>query len=60
MPSKSAKQQRLFGAALNAKRGGKAFPAAKKIANQMSENQLKDFAQKPIARSKPKKGKSYL
>lgn len=49
-----------MGAALNAKRGGNAFPAAKKIANQMSENQLKDFAQKPIARSKPKKGKSYL
>ena len=43
-----------MGAALNAKRGGKTFPLAQKIAGQMNENQLEDFAKKP------KKGKSYL
>ena len=53
MPSKSAKQRRLMGAALNAKRGGKSFPEAEKIAGQMSEKQLEDFARKP-------KKKSYL
>lgn len=47
MPSKSAKQQHLMGAALAAKRGANTFPAAKKIAGQMSEQQLEDFAKKP-------------
>jgi hypothetical protein len=51
MPSKSAKQQRLMGAALSAKRGNKTFPEARKIAKQMTEKQLEDFA---------KKTKSYL
>jgi Protein of unknwon function (DUF3008) len=40
-----------MGAALAAKRGAKTFPEAKKIAGQMTEKQLKDFAKKP---------KSYL
>ena len=43
-----------MGAALAAKRGAKTFPAAQKIAEQMNEKQLEDFAKKP------KKGKSYL
>jgi hypothetical protein len=43
-----------MGAALSAKRGADTFPAAKKIAGQMSEKQLEDFAKKP------KKKKSYL
>lgn len=47
MPSKSKAQQNLMGAALSAKRGGKTFPAAKKVASQMSEKQLKDFAKGP-------------
>jgi hypothetical protein len=55
MPSKSNKQRRLMGAALAAKRGAKSFPEAKKIAGQMTEKQLEDFARNP----KPKK-KSYL
>jgi Protein of unknwon function (DUF3008) len=53
MPSKSNAQRRLMGAALSAKRGGKSFPEAKKIAGQMSEKQLEDFARKS-------KKKSYL
>ena len=57
MPAKSPAQQRLMGAALGAKRGGKSFPLAQKIAGQMTENQLKDFATGPV---KPKKAKSYL
>ena len=44
-----------MGAALGAKRGAKSFPAAEKIAGQMTEQQLKDFASKPV-----KKPKSYL
>jgi len=36
-----------MGAALNAKRGGKTFPEARKVAGQMSEKQLEDFARKP-------------
>ena len=43
MPSTSKAQQRLMGAALSAKRGGKTFPLARKVAGQMSESQLKDF-----------------
>lgn len=44
-----------MGAALSAKRGGKAFPLAKKIAGQMTETQLEDFA-----RGASKKKKGYL
>lgn len=51
MPSKTPAQRRLMGAALAAKRGAKTFPEAKKVASQMSEKQLEDFARKP---------KSYL
>jgi hypothetical protein len=46
MPAKSASQRRLMGAALAAKRGGKTFPEARKVASQMSEKQLEDFARK--------------
>jgi len=46
MPAKSASQRRLMGAALSAKRGGKTFPEARKVASQMSEKQLEDFARK--------------
>lgn len=53
MPSKSTAQRNLMGAALSAKRGGKTFPLARKIAGQMSENQLKDFAVKPVVAVKP-------
>jgi Protein of unknwon function (DUF3008) len=62
MPSRSKSQQKLFGAALGAKRGAKTFPAAKKLAGQMSEQQLKDFATgpvKPTKPAKPQKTKSY-
>jgi hypothetical protein len=47
MPPRTPKQQRLMGAALSAKRGGKAFPEARKVAGQMSEKQLEEFATKP-------------
>jgi hypothetical protein len=57
MPSTSAKQRRLMGAALSAKRGKKTFPAARKIAGQMTESQLEDFAKGP---AKKKKSKTYL
>lgn len=43
-----------MGAALAAKRGAKSFPEAEKIAQEMSEKQLIDFAKKP------RKKKSYL
>jgi hypothetical protein len=59
MPAKSAKQQRLMGAALGAKRGAKSFPLAQKIAGQMSEDQLVDFAKTPKVPKIPK-AKSYL
>lgn len=57
MPSKSIKQRNLMGAALAAKRGKSSFPEANKIAGQMTEQQLVDFAKKPV---KPKKKTSYL
>ena len=57
MPSKSQSQRRLMGAALAAKRGKSSFPEAQKIAGQMTEDQLKDFASSPKAK---KKGRSYL
>jgi len=56
MPSKTPAQRRLMGAALAAKRGGKSFPLARKIAGQMTETQLEDFARKTPAK---KKSKSY-
>lgn len=43
MPATSRKQAALFGAAIAAKRGKKTFPAAEKLASQMSESKLKDF-----------------
>jgi hypothetical protein len=43
MPSTSKKQQALFGAAIAAKRGKSTFPAAEKLASQMSEEKLKHF-----------------
>ena len=47
MGAKSEAQQHLMGAALAAKRSGKAaFPEARKVANQMSESQLERFASK--------------
>jgi Protein of unknwon function (DUF3008) len=60
MPSTSAKQRRLMGAALSAKRGQKTFPRAQKLAGQMSEPQLKDFAQKPVKQKKSQAPPSYL
>jgi hypothetical protein len=42
-PSTTKSQQHLFGAAVAAKRGKKTFPAAEKLAAQMSESKLKDF-----------------
>ncbi len=47
MPAVSAKQRRLMGAALAAKRGGKAAsPKVAKVAKGMSEKQLRDFAKR--------------
>jgi hypothetical protein len=43
-----------MGAALAAKRGAKSFPLARKLASQMSEKQLEDFARKPKAKRKRK------
>jgi hypothetical protein len=62
MPAKSRAQQRLMGAALGAKRGGKSFPLAQKIAGQMTEDQLVDFAKTPKVPKMPKvpKAQSYL
>jgi hypothetical protein len=48
-----------MGAALGAKRGGKSFPLAQKIAGQMTEDQLVDFAKTPKLPKIPK-AKSYL
>lgn len=53
MPAKSAKQRRLMGAALAAKRGGKAASGeVRKVANSMTEKQLRDFAKKPKGKKK--------
>lgn len=48
MPAKSAKQRRMFGAALAMKRG-EASPkgGAGKLARTMGEKTLRDFAKKP-------------
>ena len=51
MPSTSRSQQRLFGAALAAKRGAPTFPKAQKIAGQMNTKQLEDFAKKPAKKT---------
>ena len=60
MPSKSGAQRRLMGAALGAKRGGKSFPLAQKIAGQMTESQLEDFAKGPPKKKVSKKPPSYF
>jgi hypothetical protein len=49
-----------MGAALGAKRGAKSFPLAQKIAGEMSEKQLSDFAKKPAKLPKIPKPKTYL
>jgi len=56
MPAKSEKQRRLMGAALSYKRGENKHPSSevKKVAESMSEEQLEDFASKPIAKKKEK------
>jgi hypothetical protein len=54
MPAKSAAQQRLFGAALGAKRGAKSFPLAQKLAGQMTEPQLIDMTKAPKAPKIPR------
>lgn len=60
MPSKSKAQRNLMGAALAAKRGKTTFPLAKKISGQMSEQQLTDFARKPVQKKKSQTPESYL
>lgn len=53
MPAKSDKQRKLMGAALAAKRGGKAAsPEVAKVAKSMSEKQLKEFATKKKGKGK--------
>jgi hypothetical protein len=48
MPPRTARQQRLMGAAYAVKEGkAKGFPEARKVAGQMSKTQLKEFATKP-------------
>jgi hypothetical protein len=51
-------KRNLMGAALAAKRGAQTFPMAQKLAGQMTEDQLIDFAQNPPKPKKPKKGQS--
>jgi hypothetical protein len=41
-----------MGAALSAKRGHKTFPEARKVASQMTQKQLEDFARKPKTKKK--------
>jgi len=57
MPAKSEKQRRLMGAALSYKRGENKHPSSevKKVARSMTEEQLEDFASKPIAKKKGNK-----
>lgn len=57
MPAKSEKQRRLMGAALSYKRGENKHPSEeiKKVANSMTEEQLEDFASKPIDKKKKSK-----
>lgn len=47
MPSKSEKQRKFFGAAMSAKKGeGKVTGAAKKVAKEMPEKEIKKFLKK--------------
>ena len=57
MPAKSEKQRRLMGAALAYKRGENphASEEVRKVAESMTEEQLEDFASKPIAKKEKKK-----
>ncbi len=54
MPAKSEKQRRLMGAALAYKRGESknVSEGIKKVANNMSEKELEDFASKPKSNKK--------
>lgn len=56
MPAKSEKQRKLMGAALSYKRGENKHPSeeVKKVAKGMTEEQLEDFASKPIEKKKKK------
>jgi len=56
MPAKSEKQRRLMGAALAYKRGEnkQASEEIKKVANSMTEEQLEDFASKPVIKKNKK------
>lgn len=54
MPAKSEKQRKLMGAALAYKRGESKTTSdeIKKVANSMTESELKDFASKPKSKRK--------
>ncbi len=55
MPAKNEKQRKLMGAALACKRGkGCISPEVKKVAEGMTEEQLEDFASKPVSKKKKK------
>lgn len=56
MPAKSEKQRKLMGAALAYKRGENTNVSdeVKKVANSMTEGELKDFASKPKSEKKGK------
>jgi hypothetical protein len=59
MPPRTAKQQKLMGAALAVKRGeSKGFPEARKVSSQMSAKQLKEYATKPAGGYPGKKKKA--
>jgi len=57
MPAKSEKQRKLMGAALAYKRGENknVSEEIKKVANSMTEEQLEDFASKPVSGKKRSK-----
>ena len=57
MPAKSEKQRRLMGAALSYKRGENKHPSeeVKKVADGMTEEQLEEYASKPVGKTKKKK-----
>lgn len=55
MPAKSSRQRKLFGIALAIKRGKLSCsysPEACKIAKQLSESKIREFAKKPRKRKK--------
>jgi len=56
MPAKSEKQRRLMGAALAYKRGEtkNASDEVKEVAESMTEEQLEEFASKPVNKKKQK------